>query len=55
MSVFMDNLFDELAMPEVNFELQEMSDELKEELAAIQADELYFDNQFTYVKGNYND
>lgn len=48
MSVFMDELFDELVLAEVNFKLQELSDQLKEELAAQQADDLYFDNDFLY-------
>lgn len=51
MSVFMDELFDELALPEVNFDLQMIADELKEALAAQQADDLYFDN----MEGTYND
>jgi hypothetical protein len=55
MSVFMDDLFDELAMPEVNFELQEISEELKEALAEQQADQLYFDNQYNEGTYSYDD
>lgn len=51
MSNFMDELFDELALPEVNFQLQEIADELRAELAAQQADELYFDN----LEGTFNE
>ena len=55
MSVFLDELFDELSMPEVNFELQEISDQLKAELAAQQADELYFDSVFDHGEYFYDE
>lgn len=50
MTEFMDNLFEELAMLEVNFELQEVADQLKEQLAEIEADLLFFDNHLTFVE-----
>jgi len=44
----MDELFDELTMVEVNFDLQQVAEELKEELAALQADQLFLDKHVSY-------